>query len=289
MRIPASTKEKAGMMTAQDKKNLEGAIADIEMISAADHYEINVEEVSGKSTTATIAAASNTSAGVMTAQDKQHLDNAITGVNFQERPDQIAVQYVYPSGPGGADAVFPMASAANAGAMSADDKQAVETLKRRMSEIVTNATPEPRRKNVNLILDKLGSGQSATVSLPVATTELAGVMTAKDKKKIEKPYKKLVVGRAISLKARKGMRYFFADGQVKIRYNSRHLKEFSGIKEILMKQGMNNFAYGSVEGYYYKKEKKEQVIVTITGEPPITLEKIKIEGFKKLIKHNIQM
>lgn len=281
MRIPASTKEKAGMMTAKDKQNLEGAIADIEIIPAADHYEINVEEVSGKSTTATISAASNTSAGVMTAQDKQHLDNAITGVHFQERPDQIAVQYVYPSGPGGAEAVFPMASASNAGAMSADDKQTVETLKRRMSEIVTSARTEPRGKNVKLLLDKLGSELPTAVSIPAATTELAGVMTAKDKKKIEKPYKKLVVGRAISLKARKGMRYFFADGQVKIRYNSRHLKEFPGIKEILMKQDMKNFAYGSGEGYYYKKENKEQVIVTITGEPPITLEKIKIEGFNK--------
>ena len=174
-----------------------------------------------------------------------------------------------------------MASASNAGAMSADDKQTVETLKRRMSEIVTSARTEPRGKNVKLLLDKLGSGQAATVSLPGATTELAGVMTAKDKKKVEKPYKKLVVGRAISLKARKGMRYFFADGKVKIRYNSRHLKEFPGIKEILMKQGMEDFAYGSGEGYYYKKEKKAQVIVTITGEPPITLEKIKIEGFDK--------
>ena len=290
MRIPASTKEKAGMMTAKDKQNLEGAIADIEIIPAADHYEVNVEEVSGKSTTATISAASNTSAGVMTAQDKQHLDNAITGVNFQERPDQIAVQYVYPSGPGGADAVFPMASAENAGAMSADDKQTVETLKRRMSEIVTNARTEARGGNVYLLLDKLGSAQAAPVSLPVATTERAGVMTAKDKKKVEKPYKKLVVGRAISLKARKGMRYFFADGKVKIRFVGSNLAEFENIKNILAGQGMSEHNYGDEnEGFFLidkrtgtdEEKKNQSVIATITGVPPITLDKIKVKQVNK--------
>lgn len=285
MTIPAATNEKAGVMTPSDKRNIQSALLDVDLIQKSSEIEFTIETVGGQQRTMTIPSATKTLGGILSAEDKNHLDNAITGVSFQERTDQIAVQYIYPSGPGGTDSVFPMASAANAGAMSADDKQTVETLKGRMSEIVANVRTEPKAKNVNLLLDKLGSGTPSPVSLPAATTELAGVMTAKDKKKVEKPYKKLVVGRAISPKAKKGMRYFFADGVIKIRYNSRHLKEFTNLIETFKKQGMNNFSYDD-GGYYFisvkelgthKSNEPKSAIVTITGNPPITLDKIEIE------------
>ena len=77
--IPAATTEKAGVMSAEDKKKVNASIKDIVVNPNVDDVELDLEDNTEKTSHVVFPAATAERAGVMAAADKEKLDNLSEG------------------------------------------------------------------------------------------------------------------------------------------------------------------------------------------------------------------
>lgn len=129
--IPAATTEKAGVMTAGDKKKVNASIKNIAVNPNVDDVELDLEDNTEKTSHAVFPAATAERAGVMSAEDKKVLENLfeeavkLDGFEVEELGDGIGINYDGFSGNGGSIEI-PFATEKNAGVMSAADKKALD-------------------------------------------------------------------------------------------------------------------------------------------------------------------
>lgn len=74
--FPAATTEKAGVMSAEDKKKVNASIKDIDVNPNEDDVELDLEDNTEKTSHVAFPAATTEKAGVMTAGDKKALNTA---------------------------------------------------------------------------------------------------------------------------------------------------------------------------------------------------------------------
>ena len=72
--FPAATTEKAGVMSAEDKKKVNASIKDIVVNPNVDDVELDLEDNTEKTSHVVFPAATTEKAGVMSAEDKKNLD-----------------------------------------------------------------------------------------------------------------------------------------------------------------------------------------------------------------------
>jgi hypothetical protein len=72
--LGSATQEKAGVMTATDKQNLDGSYSIAQVDTTADDVKLSLTTNDSTTDTLTIGAATTSSAGVMSATDKSNLD-----------------------------------------------------------------------------------------------------------------------------------------------------------------------------------------------------------------------
>jgi len=139
--------------------------------------------VSDTGTDATLAAATGSLAGVMSAADKTKLDGLTTGggtgaTNLSFTRTSTTVTVVSDTG---TDAVLPVANVDSAGIMSAADKTKLDGLSSGGAG-ATNLTFSRTATTVTILSD---TGTDAV--LPVANVDSAGIMSAADKTKLDGP------------------------------------------------------------------------------------------------------
>lgn len=127
-------------------------------------------------------------AGVMTAVDKKKLDhifdNGMTGINIIQCPTSVEIACLTHTSDD--QATFPLADTTNAGAMSPVDKTNLNSVVTKCSKgVVYNIDIiQDSSDQVNVeysMYDNENSTQSILESIPSATEEFAGVMSATDK------------------------------------------------------------------------------------------------------------
>lgn len=216
--LNSATSTDAGILTAQDKRQLDIInSANFELTAPTTtattvvlHTKrTNVNEEANNivdselATARTLPAATQTTAGVMIAQDKLKEDR-ITGVNYTlSNPESTSTNRtlrITGLNPNNnttitSDQIIPAATQTLAGLMDTTDKKAVDNIRKIgiVSHMNDNATFTRTSDNVNLNYScKDVSGDSTTAptvhSQPIGavTQSLAGVMTASDKTKLDR-------------------------------------------------------------------------------------------------------
>lgn len=90
--IPAATTEKAGVMTAGDKKKINASIKDIVVNPNVDDVELDLEDNTEKTSHVAFPAATTEKAGVMSAEDKVALDSIPNEIEKLKDGDTIVGQ-----------------------------------------------------------------------------------------------------------------------------------------------------------------------------------------------------
>ena len=202
------TQSLAGVMSAADKIKLDGldenALTDISADSDASKVTVTVTKDNGLNADTTetfdLPQASDTKAGTMTAKDKVELDR-ITTVNFalgDVTPNETSVgiaatKTVIEDGTVEQNPItLPASTAEKAGVQSAADKKLFDSLPEKFISYHRNSVSyaehvdlvsQPSAKNPDTGIYELKGTDS--ISIPKATKEKAGVMTAADKVKLD--------------------------------------------------------------------------------------------------------
>nr|UVX74241.1 MAG: chaperone of endosialidase [Bacteriophage sp.] len=205
----AATQSLAGVMTAADKVKLDGldpnALTDISADSDANKVTVEVTKDNGLNADTTetfdLPQASSTKAGTMTAKDKVELDR-ITTANFalgDVTPNETSVgiaatKTVIENGTVEQNPItLPASTAEKAGVQSAADKKLFDSLPEKFVSYHRNSVSyaehvdlvsQPSAKNPDTGIYELKGTDN--ISIPKATQEKAGVMTAADKVNLDK-------------------------------------------------------------------------------------------------------
>ena len=186
--IDAATTTTAGVMTADDKAKLdgieEGAVAfigtDLDNIPAPTI--VTVTSSTGYATD--LPAATDSLAGVMTADDKAKLDGieegaaAFIGTDLDNIPTSTIVTVTSSTG---YSTDLPAATTALAGVMTADDKAKLDDIEEGAGQFVGTDLDHIVTSTKVTVISSTGYG----TDIPAATDSLAGVMTADDKAKLD--------------------------------------------------------------------------------------------------------
>lgn len=82
--IPAATTESAGVMSANDKQKLEASAESFEFFAEKERVGLEISANSGHLSETYIPAATENTAGVMSAEDKKNLDNSVLKISDLE-------------------------------------------------------------------------------------------------------------------------------------------------------------------------------------------------------------
>ena len=200
----AATQSLAGLMSAADKVKLDGldpnALTDISAASDANKVTVTITKDNGLNAdtkeTFDLPQVSSDKAGTMTAKDKVELDR-ISTANFalgDVTPNETTVgiaatKTVVEDGTVEQNPItLPASTSEKAGVQTAADKKLFDSLPEKFVSYHRNAVPyaehvdlvsQPSAKNPDTGIYELKG--SDNISIPKATQEKAGVMTAKDK------------------------------------------------------------------------------------------------------------
>lgn len=200
----AATQSLAGLMSAADKVKLDGldpnALTDISAASDANKVTVTITKDNGLNAdtkeTFDLPQVSSDKAGTMTAKDKVELDR-ISTANFalgDVTPNETtigiaATKTVVEDGTVEQNPItLPSSTAEKAGVQTAADKKLFDSLPEKFVSYHRNAVPyaehvdlvsQPSVKNPDTGIYELKG--SDNISIPKATQEKAGVMTASDK------------------------------------------------------------------------------------------------------------
>lgn len=200
----AATQSLAGLMSAADKVKLDGldpnALTDISAASDANKVTVTITKDNGLNAdtkeTFDLPQVSSDKAGTMTAKDKVELDR-ISTANFalgDVTPNETTVgiaatKTVVEDGTVEQNPItLPASTSEKAGVQTAADKKLFDSLPEKFVSYHRNAVPyaehvdlvsQPSAKNPDTGIYELKG--SDNISIPKATQEKAGVMTASDK------------------------------------------------------------------------------------------------------------
>ena len=200
----AATQSLAGLMSAADKVKLDGldpnALTDISAASDANKVTVTITKDNGLNAdtkeTFDLPQVSSDKAGTMTAKDKVELDR-ISTANFalgDVTPNETTVgiaatKTVVEDGTVEQNPItLPASTSEKAGVQTAADKKLFDSLPEKFVSYHRNAVPytehvdlvsQPSAKNPDTGIYELKGSDNITI--PKATQEKAGVMTAKDK------------------------------------------------------------------------------------------------------------
>ena len=200
----AATQSLAGLMSAADKVKLDGldlnALTDISAASDANKVTVTITKDNGLNSdtkeTFDLPQVSSDKAGTMTAKDKVELDR-ISTANFalgDVTPNETTVgiaatKTVVEDGTVEQNPItLPASTSEKAGVQTAADKKLFDSLPKKFVSYHRNAVPyaeyvdlvsQPSAKNPDTGIYELKG--SDNISIPKATQEKAGVMTASDK------------------------------------------------------------------------------------------------------------
>ena len=200
----AATQSLAGLMSAADKVKLDGldpnALTDISAASDANKVTVTITKDNGLNAdtkeTFDLPQVSSDKAGTMTAKDKVELDR-ISTANFalgDVTPNETTVgiaatKTVVEDGTVEQNPItLPASTSEKAGVQTAADKKLFDSLPEKFVSYHRNAVPyaehvdlvsQPSAKNPDTGIYELKG--SDIITIPKATQEKAGVMTAKDK------------------------------------------------------------------------------------------------------------
>lgn len=197
--IPAATQEKAGVLTSEDKKRLDGInadnIHDIKMYSNATTVEVGVTKdtvygVEESEVKIAVPSASSTSAGVIT--NVQH--NKLTGLNpdniheldFNDSDAAKVILGITKDVETGTEPrttlQMPQATPTAAGSMSSYDKVKVNRIQG-VNYSISQPTQDSTKRTITLSGSNPNTGDATTssVTLTAATQAVAGLESAADK------------------------------------------------------------------------------------------------------------
>jgi surface protein len=174
--LPVANAKRAGLMSGSDYAKVQQSVNGVDVSVGTGSGTITVTQNNGTSTKKTVPAATNSAAGLMSAEDKTAL-----GLSFSmgsKTADADKVSLVLTKNDGDIAVVdIDKATEEKAGVMSAEDKT-------KLDKSVKSITPASTAENVTLTTTNNTGGKS-TVGLGAATTSAAGVMTATDKTNLE--------------------------------------------------------------------------------------------------------
>ena len=170
--IDKATETTAGVMSAEDKTKLDKSVKSITPASTAENVTLTTTNNTGGKSTVGLGAATTSAAGVMSAEDKTKLDKTLCGVSGSLESDKIIATYKLTDGTT-SQMQIPAATTSAAGAMTATDKQ-------QLNNSVSELGLQQGAAQVDISVTKT-DGSHVTKTLPGATTDLAGMMTATDK------------------------------------------------------------------------------------------------------------
>lgn len=157
--------------------------------STSEEVNITLTKNSGSTIKFALPCATGASAaGVMSSQDKRHLDtlvnSAIKSISVEQSTDQVGISLVSnPSNPT-IDAILPAASTNSAGVMTSQDKINLNSLQ---STKINTLDVGYNSDSVNISLLSQ-SGNPIESTLNAATTSVAGVMSKQDKVNLDTVY-----------------------------------------------------------------------------------------------------
>lgn len=173
--IPAATNTTAGLMTAADTDKLNNAVTSMAVEQSSSLITVKTTKASGSTSSVGINAATNTTAGVMSSDDKKQLAGSVADITTKlEQANVGLVLNTHSSG--STTRYIPSATTSSAGVMSATDKQ-------QLNNSVSGISLQTGANQVDIkVTNTYGSTSTKTIS--GATTDLAGLMTAADKKNL---------------------------------------------------------------------------------------------------------
>lgn len=229
--LPVATNSQAGVMSAADKAKLDAAKGALATKDYADDYDlgtlsvssgqnnvgIELENEGGTTLNATIPAATNSQAGVMTSADKNLLGNvvaSIEGVSVTKSGTAVSIDFEANQEGLQGSATIGAATSSHAGVMSASDKAKLDAANGALATqgyantAAANATKDSLTKSgFTLVHDlagnyynknitatatsaafelKTGNDTTAKMTIPAATSSSAGLMSAADKVELGK-------------------------------------------------------------------------------------------------------
>ena len=158
--------------------------------------DISLIKYSGNQIGIHIPSATQTTAGVMSAEDKTVVDKAnyvitaepiVGNLSVDAKGNQVSIGYLYVEG--GNNSVsesvhLPLATITSAGLLSKEDKNKLDLLDEDIAEVeITGFTKELSPNKVTLKLES--ANQILSLDLNEVTTTKAGVMSATDKTKLD--------------------------------------------------------------------------------------------------------
>ena len=170
--VPAATEQLAGLMSASDKAALGLSFSQGSKTADAEKVSLQLIKNDGDIAVVDIGEATETTAGVMTAQDKQQLNASTSDVAVNAKEATVEFK-ITTHGAGTATKVIPAATGSAAGVMTATDKQ-------QLGNSVSLLEMQQGASQVDIQVTT-NSGSHVTKTVPGATTDLAGLMTATDK------------------------------------------------------------------------------------------------------------
>ena len=135
--IDKATETTAGVMSAEDKTKLDKSVKSITPASTAENVTLTTTNNTGGKSTVGLGAATTAAAGVMTATDKQQLNNSVSELGLQQGAAQVDISVTKTDG-SSVELQIPAATTAAAGAMSATDKTNLDALKETVSTMWAN-------------------------------------------------------------------------------------------------------------------------------------------------------
>ena len=170
--VPAATNSAAGLMSAEDKTALGLSFSMGSKTADADKVSLQLIKNDGNIAVVDIEKATETTAGVMSAEDKTKLDKSVKSITPASTAENVTLTTTNNTG-GQSTVGLGAATTAAAGVMTATDKQ-------QLNNSVSELGLQQGASQVDISVTKT-DGSHVTKTLPGATTDLAGVMTAADK------------------------------------------------------------------------------------------------------------
>jgi surface protein len=170
--VPAATNSAAGLMSATDKTALGLSFSQGSKTADAEKVSLQLIKNDGNIAVVDIDKATETTAGVMSAEDKTKLDKTVKSITPASTAENVTLTTTNNTG-GQSTVGLGAATTAAAGVMTATDKQ-------QLNNSVSELGLQQGASQVDISVTKT-DGSHVTKTLPGATTDLAGMMTATDK------------------------------------------------------------------------------------------------------------
>ena len=174
--IEQATKEQAGVMTAEMATALENSFGAVSRTATTDKVSLQLMRNDGTTVNADIASATTKQAGVMSATDKDNLDQSIRCAGLSPKPDRVDIVFINHSGSETSTQHIVSATESIAGVMSATDKQ-------QLNNTINDISLQTGATHVDISITNTSGSTSAKI-IDGATTDLAGLMTAVDKRNL---------------------------------------------------------------------------------------------------------